>query len=193
MKSESAVEALRRAADEPEAFANFYDEHDIRMLSYFARRVYDPDIAMDLTAETFAQAYVGRHRFRGISDGEAAGWLYAIARRQLGRYFKKARVELRALERLGLEPPALDDDERARIEELAALDDLRGALRSELATLSAARREALELRIVEELPYAEVASRLGISEQTARARVSRGLRTLAVALDGNPRVKETPA
>ena len=148
MTSESGVEALRRSADEPEAFAGFYDEHDTRLLTYFARRVYDPDIAMDLTAETFAQAYAGRRRFRGSSDGEAAAWLYAIARRQLTRYFKKARVELRALARLGIERPALDDEQRTRIEDLAALDDIRGALRAELARLSEPRRQALELRVV---------------------------------------------
>lgn len=190
MTSETAVGALRRSAQQPEAFASFYDQHDTRLLGYFARRVYDADVAMDLTAETFAQAYVARRRFSGASDGEAAGWLYAIARRQLSRYFRKARVERRALERLGLDPPALDDGQRARVEELAELDDLRGALRTELARLSPGRRDAVELRVVENLPYAEVASRLGISEQNARARVSRGLRALAAALDAGPRVKE---
>ena len=191
MRRESPSEALRRSVDEPEAFAGFYDAHDTRLVSYFARRVYDPDIAIDLTAETFAQAYMGRRRFRGCSDSAAAAWLYAIARRQLSHYFRKARVELRALARLGVDRPTLDDDQRARIEDLAALDDHRAALRVELAGLPGARREALELRVLQELPYAEIASRLGISEQTARARVSRGLRALAVALD-NPQFKETP-
>jgi RNA polymerase sigma-70 factor (ECF subfamily) len=41
----------------------------------------------------------------------------------------------------------------------------------------------VRLRVVDELGYAAIASRLGISEQTARARVSRGLRALAAAVD----------
>jgi RNA polymerase sigma-70 factor (ECF subfamily) len=41
---------------------------------------------------------------------------------------------------------------------------------------------AIELRIVRELPYPEVAAELGVSEQTARARVSRGLRALRQAM-----------
>ena len=139
------------------------------------------------------QAYLGRRRFRGASDGEAAAWLYAIARRQLSRYFRTARVERRALERLGLEPPALEDGERARIEELAALDDMRVALRAALGRLPQARRDALELRVIEELPHTEVAGRLGVSEQTARARVSRGLRALAAGLESDSQVEETPA
>jgi DNA-directed RNA polymerase specialized sigma24 family protein len=39
------------------------------------------------------------------------------------------------------------------------------------------------MRVVDELPYATVASRLAISEPAARARVSRGLRALGAALD----------
>jgi RNA polymerase sigma-70 factor (ECF subfamily) len=41
----------------------------------------------------------------------------------------------------------------------------------------------VRLRVVDELPYPDVAARLGISEQAARARVSRALRALAGALD----------
>ena len=69
-----------------------------------------------------------------------------------------------------------------QIEQLAELDDLRTTLRAEVSELSPAHREALRLRIVEELPYPEVARRLAISEAAARARVSRALRALAEPL-----------
>jgi DNA-directed RNA polymerase specialized sigma24 family protein len=41
----------------------------------------------------------------------------------------------------------------------------------------------VRLRVVDELAYPVVAARLGITEQAARARVSRALRVLAVALE----------
>jgi RNA polymerase sigma-70 factor (ECF subfamily) len=66
--------------------------------------------------------------------------------------------------------------------ELSETEGLRAALRSELIRLSAAQRDALILRIVEELSYSEVANRLAISEQAARARVMRGLKVLAAGL-----------
>ena len=53
----------------------------------------------------------------------------------------------------------------------------------ELAKLTSDQRDALELRVVQELPYHEVARRLGTTEATARARVSRGLRALGAALE----------
>jgi RNA polymerase sigma factor (sigma-70 family) len=52
-----------------------------------------------------------------------------------------------------------------------------------LETLAPEQREALRLRVVMELGYPAVAARLGISQQAARARVSRGLRALALSLD----------
>jgi RNA polymerase sigma factor (sigma-70 family) len=186
MSPESAAGALCRSRREPEAFARFYDYHAEALLTYLAKRAFDADVALDLTAETFAQAYLARRRFRGSTDEAAAAWLYAIAKRQLARYFRKGRAEQRALRRLGIEAPRVDEEKRARIEELAALAELRSVLRVELERLSLAHREALQLRIVEELPYPEVAKRLHVSEQTARARVSRGLRTLAAALDATP-------
>lgn len=49
--------------------------------------------------------------------------------------------------------------------------------------LSDDAREAIQLRIVDELSYSDLASRLAISEQAARLRVSRGMRVLARVLD----------
>ena len=51
-----------------------------------------------------------------------------------------------------------------------------------MAALPEEQRRAVELRVIEECGYADVAVMLGVSEQTARARVSRGLRTLAQRL-----------
>jgi RNA polymerase sigma factor (sigma-70 family) len=190
MTDSNAAESLRRSAGQPEAFADFYRGQFDPVLAFLARRVYDPEVALELTAESFAQAYLARGRFRGTSDAEAEAWIFRIARRQLARYFRNGDVRLRALERLQIDLPVLDEERSAGIEDLAELDGLRSALRNELARVSRSQREALWLRIVEEMPYAEVAQRLEISEQAARARVSRGLKSLSSALEGNPAVNE---
>jgi RNA polymerase sigma factor (sigma-70 family) len=114
---------------------------------------------------------------------ELDGWLFAIARHQLARFFRRGRAERSALERLDIRVPRLAGDDLVRVEELAGLQQLRTLLSDQLARLSADERNALQLRVVEELPYALVARRLAVSEQTARKRVSRGLRRLADALD----------
>jgi RNA polymerase sigma factor (sigma-70 family) len=56
----------------------------------------------------------------------------------------------------------------------------RHSLARALAELPEHERDALELRIVDELPYKEVAERLEIRPAAARLRVSRALRRLAL-------------
>jgi RNA polymerase sigma factor (sigma-70 family) len=166
-----------------DAFAALYDREAQTVLVFIARRTLDAELALDLTAETFAQAFRGRRSFRGSTEMEERAWLYTIARRQIARYHRRGGVERRALRALAAEVPAVHEDDIREIEEAAGLGELRAALGDELQRLSRNQREALRLRVVEDLPYPEVASSLGVTEATARARVSRGLRALAAALE----------
>jgi RNA polymerase sigma factor (sigma-70 family) len=184
--------SLTRARREPSAFGGFYAAHSRQLLAFFARRTFDVEVARDLVAETFAQAFEHRRRFRGATDAEAAGWLYGIARHQLSRYSRKGVVERKALERLSIRVPAVTEEDYERIAELAGFAELRDRVATVFAELSDGQRDALRLRVIDECPYAEVASRLGISEQTARARVSRALRSLADAIDMTSPAEVTP-
>ncbi|MEO9118615.1 MAG: sigma-70 family RNA polymerase sigma factor [Solirubrobacteraceae bacterium] len=166
-----------------ESFAAMYTREGELVLLFLARRTLDSAVAADLTAETFALAFRSWSRLRGRSENEVRAWLYTVARRQVSRYLRRGHVERRAVQRLGIRMPALHEDDAAAIERRAGLAELRTALGIELARLSHEQREALRLRIVEERSNAEVASELGISEQAVRARVSRGLRALAGALE----------
>lgn len=166
-----------------EQLSRVYDAHARAFVAYFARRVYDAELAVDLTAETFASAFTHRDGFRGESDDDVVRWLYGIARNEVGQYWRAGRVEQRAVAKLGVERRALTDGEYERIEELAALEPLRRRVAAELEAMPAEHAEILRLRVVEELDYGVVAARLGISEQTARARVSRALKALAVRLE----------
>lgn len=160
-----------------------YACHGRDLLTWFARRTADTETALDLWAETWAQAVAGRRRYRGRTENEAAGWLWGIARNQLAMYQRRGAAELRALRRLGIARPAADDLVLAEIEREAGLDALRRELDDALASLSDPHREAVELRVMRGLPYPEVAARLGITEPAARARVSRSLHNLAQSID----------
>lgn len=166
-----------------DALAALYERHARSLLVFLTRRTFDAEVALDLLGETFAQAVLCRRRFRGSDEETAKAWLFGIARNQLARYFKRGAVERRGLERLRLDAPSAPEEELARVEATAGLGDLRAALRDELAALSDDHREAIRLRVVDELPYPHIAARLGVSEQVVRARVSRGLRALAAVLD----------
>jgi RNA polymerase sigma factor (sigma-70 family) len=164
---------------DPEAFAAFYDAYAERVLVFLTRRVLDVDTAFDLMSETFAKALERRGQFRGSTPEEEQGWLFAIARSELSHLWRAGRVERSALGRMGVEVPPLGDPEIERIEQLSGIGALVTPLACALAELPAEQRRAVELRVVEEYAYADLARALGVSEQTARARVSRGLRALA--------------
>jgi RNA polymerase sigma-70 factor (ECF subfamily) len=163
--------------------AALYARHGDEVLVFLVRRTHDTEVALDLWAETFAQALAGRGRYRGSSEEAAAAWLFTIARRQLTRYYRRGRAERRAMTRLGIERPPIGPDIEAEIIRRADLRDLRGALAAGVAALPADAREAITLRVIDELPYPDVAARLAISESAARMRVSRGMRALSRILD----------
>lgn len=168
---------------EPDDISALYHRHARDLVAWFARRTYDAEIAVELMAETFAAAVADRRRFRGSGDDDAmAAWLYVIARNRLNDWLRHAHVERKALTRLGLEPPQLSDAELERIDELAGTADLRAQVAGQLGELPAIHRTALQLRVVEERSYEDMASRLGVSEPAARARVSRALRLLGNAV-----------
>ena len=166
----------------PQDIDRLYRDEARRLLAFFARRTWDPETAVDLVAETFAEAVRDRRSFRGRTDEERVGWLYGIARHQLASWHRRGEVERRARRRLRIERRELTEVEYERIVEHAGLDEERARVAAELVLLTGEAREALRLRVVEERSYADVAAALGVSEPTARARVSRALRTLAQRL-----------
>lgn len=164
------------------AFEHLYERLGERLLVYVTRRTHDVDVATELWAECWASAFSSWGRCRAGSAGEEEAWVLGIARHQLASYFRSGAVQRRARERLHWLVPDVSHDERAELEHQAELESLRESLTTALADLPEQRRRAVELRVLRGLPYAEVATRMGCSEQAARASVSRGLRRLAELL-----------
>ncbi|MGZ8635009.1 MAG: RNA polymerase sigma factor, partial [Solirubrobacteraceae bacterium] len=94
-------------ADEA-SFSAFYRGHAQALLVFFTRRTYDVQSALDLTAETFAQAFAARRRFRGDSDAQAGG-----------DYLRRGYAQRRLVARLGVQVPEASAAEIERILELA--------------------------------------------------------------------------
>ncbi len=169
--------------NDADGFSELYKGEGQDLLIFLTRRTLDGETALDLLAETFAIAMRHWGKLRGLEREQQRAWLFTVARRQFGRYLRRARVERRATHKLGIQVPLVDHDDLLLIERRAGLGELRSVLGRELARLNPDQRQALCLRIVEERSYEDVAAQMGVSEQTARARVSRGLRKLAEALE----------
>jgi RNA polymerase sigma-70 factor (ECF subfamily) len=174
----SSVESSVSIQIDPEHLSAMYRRHSRPMLVYFTHRTFDAQLAIDLVGETFARAFANRRRFRGNSEPDADAWLWAIARNALADALRRGRAERRALRRLAVQTPRLTEGETERVEQLADLPRIRRDLGRALSRLRPEQIEAVRLRVVLQLEYREVAATLGVSEATARSRVSRGLRAL---------------
>ena len=181
---------LRAARREPAAFGELYARHVGAVHAWQSRRA--PRDSADLTAETFAQAWLSRRAFRDDKDGSALPWLLGIARNVLRESVRHDRVETKARERLGV-TLALDrhDDNGHGGDHFDGTGGYNGiiarlspdpALKDALEQLPEHERVALELRVIHELPYREIACTLAIRPAAARLRVSRALRRLSIAL-----------
>jgi RNA polymerase sigma factor (sigma-70 family) len=176
------AELLLAARTDPQAFREFYERYAVWVRAWFQRQTSSETAALDLTAETFAQAWRSVKRFRDEADGSGAPWLFGIARNLLRQYHKHNRIESAARERMGLPVASAECEDYERVDERSEANALAPVVRHALRALPADQRRAVVLRIVHQLPYDAVAGRLGCSQNAARLRVSRALRALTTQI-----------
>ncbi|MBK9383719.1 MAG: sigma-70 family RNA polymerase sigma factor [Planctomycetes bacterium] len=133
----------------------------------------------DLTQDVLLDLIAAIEEFRGESWPEFFAFVDAL----LGRRKVQHSRRLGARKRGGFaEPEALPTEggaaPAASPSGLAAEDEERERARRLLESLPEEERRPIQWRLLEELSYAEIAQRLGLSEEAARQRVSRGLRRL---------------
>ena len=160
---------------DPQAFAIFYRRHVRWVTGYLMRRTGDPELAADLTAETFAAALLHRSGFQP-RDGSAGAWLYRIAHNTAIDSARRRQAERRARDALGIRdvPPTAED--------LSAIADLGSDVDALVAELPDDQRRAVVARVIDDRPYAEIAHAEAVSEAVVRKRVSRGLKALRLRL-----------
>jgi RNA polymerase sigma-70 factor (ECF subfamily) len=166
------------AVGEAEALCrDWYEAFGAFVYNYLRFHVPDPDVADDLTAETFLHVVRAADRF-DPAKGSPKGWILTVARNVLADWRRRARlrqyVSLGTMHDLVFEAPS--PEERLLREEQV------GRLMDGIATLSASDRELIGLRYGSELDTAEMAAILGISEGTLRTRLWRALSRLRKAL-----------
>ena len=171
--------AAHRAGD-TEAFDELVREHRLQLLAHANRKLRCDAAAQDALQETLVRAYKSLPKFNG--EYRLGPWLHRImanvcvdeAHRRHRDSEKTSKFATQSA-RL-FEAPSAEDELGLNFdgaELIGALDDLPGS-----------HREALVLRVVDELEYSEVAERTGVSEQNARARVSRARSAIRAAVKG---------
>jgi RNA polymerase sigma-70 factor (ECF subfamily) len=172
---------VARIASDPDAFERFYRAHVEAVQRFVARRVDDPYLAADLTADVFLAVIDSASSYRA-SQGEPVAWLFGIARNVVAGEHRRSARQLRAT-------AALRGRELVEADDLPALHDridaeaAGRAIYAELRQLPARERAVLELVALDGLGASEAAHALGISPVAARVRLHRARRALRRRLD----------
>lgn len=166
--------ALRRAAaGDPDAMEMIFERWKLPLLSFFYRATGSRADAEDLTLMTLDRVYRAAHRYR--AEGRFAGWLFAVARRELSHEWRRVRrrpVTAVAPEDLALETADGAEGDRRRVAELE--ECLLVALRS----CKPREREALLLAAGGRLSQAEIAVALGVTQNHLSVILYRGREVL---------------
>lgn len=184
MKSDA--ELIASSGHDPQAFRQLYDRYAEAIHAFLLRRTSDREAALDLTAETFAQVWTSRHRFVDQKDGSAAPWLFGVARNVLSRAARERRMINEASEAL-----RITHGRSAATPDTSWIDGMDADLENAMATLPEAQRIAVELRVLSDRPYDEVAEALDCTPTAARIRVSRGLSRMRSTLQPVSTPKES--
>lgn len=156
---------------DPDLLEAFYREHAETVRAFLARRVSDPHLVADLTADIFLAAIDSAERYRS-TDGRPIAWLLGIARNKVADAQRKRARRLRAESRV-VGHRLLDDDAIHRIDERIEAERMTRALYAALAQLPARDRLLMELVAVDGMSVVEAAEQLGVKPATARVRLHR--------------------
>ncbi|MGI6250070.1 MAG: RNA polymerase sigma factor [Anaerolineaceae bacterium] len=130
-------------------FSDLYRQHASRIYYYLYARVRSTAEAEDLTSQTFITALENYHKLK--DQGKFVPWLFTIARNKANDHFRQRyRRKILSL-----------DDEVAAGKQLQANElntDRMIELEQLISALKPIEQEYLRLRLVAELPFAEIAA-----------------------------------
>ncbi|MDE0497286.1 MAG: sigma-70 family RNA polymerase sigma factor [Acidimicrobiaceae bacterium] len=169
---------LAYQAGDDEAFAELVREYRPQLLGHARRKLGCPEAAEDAVQEALVRALRAMPRFNG--NYLVGPWLHRILSNVCSDEGNRKRREHEKTERFASNDQALNPPSTTEAE--LGLEFADAELMDAVDNLSEQYREALMMRFVEELSYEEVAARAGVSEDNARARVSRARNAVRAAL-----------
>jgi len=191
-EGESAQEAQLIAACQAgnaKAFNLLVRRWERPLFNFVCKYVGDATVAEDLVQDTFVRVVrsIGQYAHRGAFRS----WLYSIAVNLCRDHLKsrKRRTVISLYDGYttvsGTRVSVSDDmpDERARTDAGAEAADRERLVRRLLAGLSEDQRVVILLREYQALTFPEIAEVLGVPENTAKARLHRGLRAMRLQLE----------
>ena len=151
--------------DHRRAFEKMYRENYAGVYAFLMKLCGDHYLAEELTQETFYQAILSIHRYRGSC--ELFTWLASLAKHTYYKYLRRRKksagdIDVDTLMEYCREELS-ESPEEIYLREVTAED-----VRRKLQTLPEKYRDVMILRVYAELPFSQIGATLGITENSAK-------------------------
>jgi len=181
MQGEPTDEALMLAygAGDSQAFSTLYTRHRAPLFRFLQRQLRDHALAEELFQDVWQRVITARSRYR--PEAKFSTWLYQIAHNRLTDHWRA----------LSHRPPAPEDaaertereaDPQTPERQLSAFEERR-RLQLALEELPADQREAVLLRLEQELSLEEIGQITGVGRETVKSRLRYALDKLRQRLN----------
>ena len=153
--------------------------HSRRIYNVCYRFVGNRTEAEDVSQEVFLRVYQTLGTFRSV-HGAFATWITTVTRNLLIDHYRRTKRD-RITDSLDDAMPVVENKESSarRPDQQALLNELSGQVQAALTKLSPELREAVILRDLQQLEYAEIQQVLEVPEGTVKSRINRGRIELA--------------
>jgi RNA polymerase sigma-70 factor (ECF subfamily) len=159
-----------RARTQADALGQLYELYYERIFRFCIHRLFDREIAEDVTSTIFLEIAKKIRNFPGDSEQDFANWLYAIAANHANAYIRKNSRRKKLLEE------AARSTKTTMEEKSSELDWPR--LYAAIIKLKPQHQTIITLRFFENMSYEQIAKILKIKEPTLRVTVHRILNNL---------------
>jgi RNA polymerase sigma-70 factor (ECF subfamily) len=162
---------VRAARSDAEALGRLYELYYERIFRFCVYRLFNKEIAEDVTSTVFLQVARGIRRFEGRTEQDFGNWLYAIAANQANAYIRKTS------RRQKLDAQAARSMRASTSSEDAAEPDW-PSLYQAVLKLKPRHQSIVTLRFFENFSYEQISQILNIKEATLRVTLHRILNQL---------------
>jgi RNA polymerase sigma-70 factor (ECF subfamily) len=164
---------------EGSAWEELVRRHSRRIYNVCYRFVGNRTEAEDISQEVFLRVYRTLQSYRSTYGGFAT-WMTSVTRNLLIDHYRRTKRD-RQTDSLEDKMPAVENKESTarRPDQQALLGELSGQVQTALTRLSPELREAVILRDLQQLEYAEIQQVLAVPEGTVKSRINRGRIELA--------------
>lgn len=177
MTHSDATLVERAQQGDPHAFALLYQRHQRPIHSLLRHLTGDEETAADLTQETFVKAWKGMPRLR--ANAAFAGWLRIIATNLVRDRSRRRRPDSTLTDLTSADGPEFEvADDRPPLHEEMAVGQHQRQVREAVARLPEPQRLVIVMHHLEDLPVADIATRLEIPLGTVLSRLARGREAL---------------